>query len=138
VADLLMATVYEPLRRGGQKTGVRCVGAICAEGRKGVRSLSTAHRERVESWRDVLRALSKRGLRPPATLTPEGALGLTQALEAGGPKSLRLRCWFPKRPNLQQQVPAQAWPEVKAVRVALRAAPSREKAAQRRAARVER
>ena len=40
--------------------------------------------------------------------------------------------------NLQQKVPAQAWPEVKALRVDTREAPSREKAEQRRDAIVER
>jgi putative transposase len=36
--------------------------------------------------------------------------------------------------NCQQKVPAQAWPEVKALLVDMREAPSREKAEQRRAA----
>jgi len=39
--------------------------------------------------------------------------------------------------NFQQKVPAQAWPEVKALLVDLRDAPSREKAEQRRDAIVE-
>lgn len=39
--------------------------------------------------------------------------------------------------NFQQQVPAQAWPEVKALLVDMRDAPSREKAEQRRDAIVE-
>src|SRR5215510_8574470 len=86
----------------------------------------------------MLRDLVKRGLRPPATITTDGAVGLTPAIEAGGPKSLRLRCWFHKMQNLQQKVPAQAWPEVKALLVDMRDAPSREKAEQRREAIVER
>jgi transposase-like protein len=40
--------------------------------------------------------------------------------------------------NLQQKVPAQVWPEVQALRVDMRAAPSQEKAEQRREASVER
>jgi transposase-like protein len=85
-----------------------------------------------------LREVVKRGLRPPATITTDGALGLSQASEAVWPKSLRIRCWFPKMQNLQQKVPAQAWPEGKAVRVDMREAPSRETAEQRREALVER
>jgi transposase-like protein len=137
-ADLLIATVSEPLRRWGQKPGVRCVGAICEEGRKGLLSLSTANRESFESCREVLRDLVKRGLRPPATITTDGAIGVTQAIDGVWPKSLRLRCWFHKRQNLQQKVPAQAWPEVKALIADRREAPSREKAEQRREAMVER
>ena len=53
VAYLFMDTVYEPLRRWGQKTGVLCVGAICEDGRKGLLSLSTANRESFEGCREV-------------------------------------------------------------------------------------
>jgi putative transposase len=127
-----MDTVYEPLRRWGQKTGVLCVWAICEDGRKVLLSLSTANSESFESCREVLRDLVKRGLRPPATITTDGAIGLTQAIDAVWPKSLRIRCWFHKMQNFQQKVPAQAWPEMKALLVDMRDAPSREKAEQRR------
>jgi putative transposase len=138
VAYLFIDTVYEPLRRWGQKTGVLCVWAICGDGRKVLLSLSTANSESFESCREVVRDLVKRGLRPPATITTGGASGLTQAIDAVWPKSLRIRCWFHKMQNLQQKVPAQAWPEVKALLVDMRDAPSREKAEQRREAIVER
>jgi len=45
VASLFIDTVYEPLRRWGQKTGVLCVGAIWEEGRKVLLRLSTTNRE---------------------------------------------------------------------------------------------
>jgi putative transposase len=138
VAYLFMDTVYEPLRRWGQKTGVLCVWAICEDGRKVLLSLSTANSESFESCREVLRDLVKRGLRPPATITTDGAIGLTQAIDAVWPKSLRLRCWFHKMQNLQQKVPAQAWPEMKALLVDMRDAPTLDKGEQRREAMVER
>jgi transposase-like protein len=138
VAYLCMDTGYEPLRRWGQKTGVLCVWAICEDGRKVLLSLSTANSESFESCREVLRELVKRGLRPPATITTDGALGLTQAIDAVWPKSLRIRCGFHKMQNLQQKVPAPAWPEGKALLMDRRDAPSREKAEQRREASVER
>lgn len=138
VAYLFIDTVYEPLRRWGQKTGVLCVGAIWEDGRKVLVSLSTAKSESLESCREMLRELVKRGLRPPATITTEGAIGLTQAIDAVWPKALRMRCWFHKMQNLQQKVPAPAWPAVKALLVDMRDAPSREKAEQRREAIVER
>ncbi len=49
VAYLFLDTVYEPLRRWGQKTGVLCVWAICEDGRKVLLSLSTTNRESYES-----------------------------------------------------------------------------------------
>jgi putative transposase len=138
IAYLFIDTVYEPLRRWGQKTGVLCVWAICEDGRKVLLSLSTTNRESFESCRQVLRELVKRGLRPPATITTDGAVGLTQAIDAVWPKALRIRCWFHKMQNLQQKAPAQAWPEVKALLVDMRDAPTREKAEQRREAIVDR
>src|SRR4029077_19659137 len=101
---LFIDTVYEPLRRWGQKTGVLCVWAIGEDGRKVWLSLSTANSESCESCREVLRDLVKRGLRPPATITTDGALGVTQAIDAVWPKSLRIRWWFHKLPNLPQTV----------------------------------
>jgi transposase-like protein len=94
VAYLFIDTVYEPLRRWGQKTGVLCVWAICEDGRKVLLSLSTVTSESFESCREVLRELVKRGLRPPATITTDGDIGLTQVIDAVWPKSLRIRCWF--------------------------------------------
>jgi len=62
----------------------------------------------------VVRDLVRRGLPVPVTITTEGAVGLTQAVDTLGPKSLRMRCGFHQRQNLPQKVPAQAWPEFKA------------------------
>ena len=91
---LLFDTVYEPLRRWGQKTGVLCVWAIGEDGRKVLLS-PRRNSESCESCREVLRDLVKRGLRP-GTITTDGATGLTQAIDAVWPKSLRIRCWFIK------------------------------------------
>jgi transposase-like protein len=137
VTYLFIDTVYEPLRRWGQKTGILCVWAICEDGRKVLMSLSTTNSESYESCLEVLRGLVKRGMRTPVTITTDGAGGLTKAIDAVWPKSLRIRCWFHKMQNLQQKVPVRAWPEVKALLVDMRDAPSREKAEQRRDAIIE-
>jgi transposase-like protein len=138
VAYLFIDTVYEPLRRWGQKTGVLCVWAICEDGRKVLLSLSTTNSESYESCLEVLRSLAKRGMQTPVTITTDGAAGLTKAIDAMWPKSLRIRCWFHKMQNLQQKVPAGAWPEFKALVIDMRDAPTREKAAERRDAIVAR
>ncbi len=132
VAYLFMDAVYEPLRRWGSKTGVLCVWAICVDGRKVLLSLSTANRESQESCLEVLRDLLKRGLQTPVTITTDGAVGLTQAVDAIWPKSLRIRCWFHKMQNLQEKVPPQAWPEFKALVMDMRDAPSVAEAERRR------
>ena len=137
VAYLFIDTVYEPLRRWGQKTGVLCVWAMCEDGRKVLLSLSTTNSESYESCLEVLRGLAKRGMPVPVTITTDGAIGLTKAIDAMWPKSLRIRCWFHKMQNLQQKVPAHLWPEVKAVLVDMRDAPTPEKAEKRREAIVE-
>jgi transposase-like protein len=132
VAYLFIDTVYEPLRRWDQKTGVLCVWAIGEDGRKVLLSLSLTNSESYESCIEVLRDLSKRGMPPPVTITTDGALGLTKAIDIMWPKSLRLRCWFHKMQNLEQKVPEQAWPAFKALVADMRDAPSRTKAEERR------
>lgn len=134
VAYLFIDTVYEPLRRWGSKTGVLCVWAICEDGRKVLLSLSTTNSESYERCLGVLRDLAKRGMQVPVTITTDGAPGLTKAIDAMWPKSLRIRCWFHKMRNLQQKVPASAWPEFKKLVVDMRDAPSVEAAQARRQA----
>jgi putative transposase len=101
-------------------------------------SLATTKRESYESCLEVVRSLAKRGMPTPVTITTDGAAGLIQAIDAMWPKSLRIRCWFHKRQNLQQKVPAGAWPEFKALVIDMREAPTREKAEERRDALVAR
>lgn len=132
VAYLFIDTVYEPLRRWGNKTGVLCVWAICEDGRKVLLSLSTTNSESYESGLEVLRELARRGMPPPVTITTDGAPGLTKAVDTMWPQSLRIRCWFHKMQNLQQKVPAAAWPAFKALVVDMRDAPTRKKAEERR------
>jgi transposase-like protein len=132
VAYLFMDAVYEPLRRWGSKTGVFCVWAICVDGRKVLLTLSTANSESYESCLEVLRDLVKRGLQTPVTITTDGAAGLTKAIDAIWPQSLRIRCWFHKMQNLQQKVPPQAWPEFKQLVADMRDAPSVPEAERRR------
>lgn len=132
VAYLFMDAVYEPLRRWGSKTGVFCVWAICVDGRKVLLTLSTANSESYESCLEVLRDLVKRGLQTPVTITTDGAAGLTKAIDAIWPRSLRIRCWFHKMQNLQQKVPPQAWPEFKQLVADMRDAPTVPEAERRR------
>lgn len=136
VAYLFMAAVYEPWRRWGSKTGVLCVWAICVDGGKVLLALATANSESYASCLAVLRDLVKRGRQTPVTITTDGAVGLTKALDAIWPKSLRIRCWFHKMQNLPQKVLPQAWPEFKALVADMRDAPTVTAAERRRQALV--
>jgi transposase-like protein len=131
-AYLFRDAVYEPLRRWGRKPGVFCGWAVCGEGRKGLRPLSPATSESDARCLEGLRDLGKRGVQTPVTIPTDGAAGLTNAIDALWPKSLRSRCGFHKRQNLQQQVPPQAWPEFKALGADLREAPTGREAERRR------
>jgi putative transposase len=113
-ASRCMDTVYEPLRRWGRKTGVLCVGGSWVDGRKVLRTRSTANSASFERCRAVLRALTMRGRQTPVTIPTDGAAGLIKAVDFVWPTALRMRCWFHKRQPLRQQVPPQAWPAFKA------------------------
>jgi hypothetical protein len=41
-------------------------------------------------------------MRPPVTITTDGAIGLTKAIDAMWPKSWRIRCWFHSVPRRLQ------------------------------------
>jgi transposase-like protein len=104
IAYLCIDAVYEPLRRWGSKTGMLCVWGICVDGRQVLLTLSTAPSESSERCLEVLRDLVKRGLQTPVTITTDGAPGLSKAVEAMGPRSLRIRGWFHQMQNLYQKV----------------------------------
>jgi transposase-like protein len=87
VASLFIDTVYEPLRRWGRKTGVRCVWGGCVDGRKVLLSLVTTKSESYESGVEVLRDLSNRGLPTPVPMTTDGAPGLSKAIDSMWPRS---------------------------------------------------
>jgi transposase-like protein len=82
---LFMDTVYGPLRRWGQQTGSLWVWAIGENGRKVLLRLSTTNSESYGDCLEVVRGLVKRGRQTPATLTTDGAGGLTKALNARWP-----------------------------------------------------
>ena len=134
MASLCIDAVYEPLRRRGSKTGGLGVWGICGDGRKGVLTLSTTQSESYESCREVWRDLIKRGLQTPGTITTDGAPGLIQAVDSMGPRSLRLRWWFPTMQHRHQKVPPQAWPAFKALIADRREAPTFEEGQRRQQA----
>ena len=135
VIYLFVDGVYESLRRaGGPKEALLCVWGICEDGKRVPLHLALGNKESYEGWLECLRGMVARGLRPPLTMTSDGAPGLLRALEEVFPLSVRIRCWMHKMQNVLGKLPEAAREQVKAQLQAVRDAPTlqdgRAKAAQ--------
>ena len=67
---------------------------VRADGRKELVTLADGYRESVESWADLLRDCSRRGMRAPVLAIGDGALGFWGALREVFPATREQRCWF--------------------------------------------
>lgn len=112
-----------------------------ADGTKVVLAVESGQRESTESWATVLRDLTARGLRAPACVVGDGALGLWGAVAQVWPTAAEQRCWNHKLCNVLDAVPLKQQPAVQAAvqRIAAadtRAAAERERQAFHRAFRL--
>ncbi len=106
VAYLFVDAVYESLRQQADcKEAVLVCWGICEDGRKVLLHLALGNKESYECWRDFLRAMQKRHLQTPISVTTDGAPGLLRAVAEVFPTSLRLRCWFHKMANVLSKIP---------------------------------
>ena len=127
VIYLFVDAIYESLReQGGPPEAVLCAWGICADGRRVLLHLALGNKESYADWLEFLRDMVARGLKPPLTMTSDGAPGLLRALEEVFPQSLRIRCWMHKMRNVLDKLPDSARAEVKAWLVAVRDAPTLE------------
>ena len=127
VTYLFVDAIYESLRlQGGPKEALLCAWGICEDGRKVLLHLTLGNKESHADWLDFLRGRVARGLRPPLTMTSDGAPGLLRALTEVFPNSLRLRCWVHKMRNVLDKLPNSAREEVKAWLHSVRDAPTPE------------
>lgn len=85
-----------------------------ADGTKVVLAVESGHRESTESWAEILRHLTKRGLRAPACVIADGALGLWSAVAHVWPNAAEQRCWNHKLRNVVDAVALKQQPEVQA------------------------
>ena len=78
------------------------------EGKKEVVGLTDSVRESVQSWRELLLDLRRRGLSiGPELAVADGALGFWQALEEVWPKTRSQRCWVHRQcPQQTAEKPA--------------------------------
>ena len=115
VVYLFLDAVYESMRfYRGPKEGLLAAWGITREGHRVLLHLMLGNKESYEDWREMLRDMVKRGLKPPVTITSDGAPGLIGAIEQVWPKSLRQRCLVHRMRNIVAKLPSEAVPELKA------------------------
>jgi len=127
VVYLFLDAVYESMRLNrGPKEGLLAAWGITRDGHRVLLHLMLGNKESYEHWRDLLRDMVKRGLKPPVTITSDGAPGLISAIEQVWSKSLRQRCLVHKMRNIVAKLPSEAVPEVKSHLDAVYRAPTYE------------
>lgn len=70
---------------------------VRADGSKELVALKDGYRESGESWADLLRDCSRRGMRAPVLAVGDGALGFWKALAEVFPETRQQRCWGAKK-----------------------------------------
>jgi transposase-like protein len=76
-------------------------------------ALADGYRESAESWADLLRECSRRGMRAPVLAIGDGALGFWTAVREVFPQARTQRCWFHKIANVLGALPKSAHPGAK-------------------------
>jgi transposase-like protein len=87
------------------KAAVLVVIGVTTEGIKRVLAVEPGYRESTESWKEVLWALMKRGMKVPAVVIADGGLGLWAALRELGWNCKEQRCWNHKICNVRDALP---------------------------------
>jgi putative transposase len=124
VEYLFCDAVFESLRRQGAKEALLVAWCIDTEGRKHLLHLAVGNKESEAAWTEFFRHMVSRGLRPPTTVTTDGAPGMIKAVEAVFTHSIRIRCWFHRLGNIRSKLPDDDAPEVMAHLYAVRDAPT--------------
>jgi putative transposase len=84
------------------------------DGTKELITVEDGYRESAESWKTVLRDLTRRGMRAPVVAVGDGALGFWAAVRDVWPKTREQRDWFHKLGNTLDKLPKRLQPRVKA------------------------
>ncbi len=83
--------------------------AALADRTKVVLAVESGHRESSESWAEILRDLTARGLPAPACVIGDGALRLWNAVGQVWPPAAEQRCWNHTLGNTYYQFPKAHW-----------------------------
>jgi transposase-like protein len=114
VEYLFVDAIFESLRRHGAKEAVLVAWGIDTDGYKHLLHLAVGNKESETAWTEFFRHIVNRGLRPPTSITSDGAPGLIRAIEAVWNRSVRIRCWFHRLGNIRTKLPDDTAAEVMA------------------------
>jgi putative transposase len=78
---------------------------VRADGTKELVAVADGTRESTDDWAELLRDLRRRGMRAPAVMVGDGALGLWRALREVFPATREQRCWVHKVANVLNCLP---------------------------------
>jgi len=81
------------------------------DGRKMLLHMTVGNKESYDARLEMLRNMVSRGLKVPRSITADGAPGLNKTIDQVYPKSLRIRCWVHKLPNIRAKLPREVAPE---------------------------
>lgn len=97
---------------------------IDSNGRKQLLHLAVGNKESEAAWTGFFRNLIERRLRPPTSVTTDGAPGMIKAVEVVFQRSVRIRCWFHRMSNIRSKLPDDEAADVMAHLYAVRDAPT--------------
>jgi len=105
--------IHVSIRLEEHKLCLLVMVGVRADGRKELVALADGYRESAESWADLLRDCSRRGMRAPVLAVGDGALGFWNGLREVFPEAREGRCWFHKTANVLAALPKSAHPGAK-------------------------
>ncbi|WSM44883.1 IS256 family transposase (plasmid) [Streptomyces cellulosae] len=105
--------VHPKVRLGQAHSCVLVLMGVRLDGTKELIALAEGLRESTESWADLLRDCRRRGMRDPALVVGDGAVGLWRALAEVFPQARHQRCWVHKTRNVMNTLPKSTQPGAK-------------------------
>ncbi|CAL9510549.1 IS256 family transposase ISRjo4 [Streptomyces sp. enrichment culture] len=105
--------VHPKVRLGQAHSCVLVLMGVRLDGTKELIALAEGLRESTESWADLLRDCRRRGMRDPALVVGDGAMGLWRALAEVFPQARHQRCWVHKTHNVMNTLPKSTQPGAK-------------------------
>ena len=105
--------VHFTIRLEEERLCTLVVIGVRPDGTKEVVALEDGYRESAESWRTLLRDLTRRGLRAPVLAIGDGALGFWAAVREVWPETGEQRCWVHRIANVLDKLPRSLQPRAK-------------------------
>ncbi|GAA3876227.1 hypothetical protein GCM10022207_47750 [Streptomyces lannensis] len=98
---------------GAERRRIASSWSECADGSKELVALKDGYRESGESWADLMRDCTRRGMCAPVLAVGDGVLGFWKALAEVFPETREQRCWVHKTANALDAMPKSAQPGAK-------------------------